>query len=151
MAEEEARRLAEREAQRAAEEEARRLAALEEQRLAEEEAGLPIEINLAAVSLAPLYHRDVQAKVLVFARQNFPRESIEESETGRVVLSIDVSPDGSVVRVNVLEKSVASEGLITAAVEAVKAAAPFDPYDESWIVAFSHIEISLNYGDGKVN
>ncbi len=116
-------------------------------RAEEEPRATALEMSEVERSLA--YHRAVSLKIVGLAVENYPQESLRAGETGRVILAIDVNPDGGLANVRALDRSSAPKRLIDAGIEAAKSAAPFDPYDASLAVMFSHVELQIDYAIKK--
>lgn len=102
-------------------------------------------LEMSEIDQALAYHKSVSSKVVDTAVENYPLEALKAGEVGRVVLSVDVAPDGKLADVKVLGGSDASQKLVDAGIEAAKAAAPFEPYDPSLTVMFQHIELQIDY------
>ena len=102
-------------------------------------------LEMSEIDQALAYHKSVSSKVVDTAVENYPLEALKAGEVGRVVLSVEVTPDGKLAAVEALEGSNASQKLIDAGIDAAKAAAPFDAYDPSLTVMFQHIELQIDY------
>lgn len=111
---------------------------------AEEEPRLD-PLALSEIEQALAYHRAVSAKVVDRAVADFPPEALRARETGRVILALDIDPDGSLAEVLARDGSDAPARLVEAGIAAAEAAAPFDPYDAGLIVLFRHIEMQIDY------
>ena len=115
---------------------------------AEEEPRLD-PLALSEIEQALAYHRAVSAKVIEVAVENYPPESLRARETGRVILALDINPNGSLAAVEARGVSDAPARLIDAAIAAAKSAAPFEQYDPGLLVLFRHVEMQIDYAIQK--
>ncbi len=111
---------------------------------AEEEPRLD-PLALSEIEQALAYHRAVSAKVIEVAVENYPPEALRARETGRVILALDINPNGSLAAVEARDASDAPVRLIDAAIDAANSAAPFEPYDAGLVVLFRHVEMQIDY------
>lgn len=90
------------------------------------------------------YLYDWTQRVEAVANENFPREALEQKITGSLVVLCVLNPDGHVEHLEVLESS-GHNVLDAAALQAVRASAPFRPFPASIREAFDRIEIIRTY------
>lgn len=102
-------------------------------------------LALSEIEQALAYHRAVSSKVIERAVADYPPESLRARETGRVILALDIDPDGMLAGVAARDGSDAPARLIEAGIAAAEAAAPFEPYDPGLVVLFRHVEMQIDY------